>query len=118
MSKITHIENGTRADCFRPGRLEGGNGMDSAIAGVFPFAFPKQRKENGEKSILKEIEAVRMELASCAARYEFLKDPDLVEACIYEMKSLTAKHRYLLREAKRNGVRAQGNISLAHTEHS
>lgn len=95
--------------------LEGGNRMDGAIAGVFPFVFPKQRKRTGEKSVLKEIELVRLELESAAARYEFLNDPDLVEACIYEMKALSARHRYLLGEAKRDGLKAEGNVGSVRT---
>lgn len=99
----------------RPCELEGGNHMDGTIAGVFPFAFSKQRKGTEEKSVLKEIEMVRLEMESAAARYEFLNDPDLVEACIYEMKALTARHRYLLREAKKNGLKAEGGVGLSRT---
>ena len=35
-------------------------------------------------------------------------DSDLIEACIYEMESLRARYRYLLRTAKNRGVKAEG----------
>ena len=33
-------------------------------------------------------------------------DSDLIEACIYEMESLRARYRYLLRQAKAGGIPA------------
>jgi hypothetical protein len=34
------------------------------------------------------------------------KDSDLIESCIYEIESLRAKYRYLLRIARQQGLRA------------
>ena len=41
-------------------------------------------------------------------RFEMESDSDLIEACIYEMESLRARYRYLLRMARMQGITAPG----------
>lgn len=78
--------------------------MEGAIAGVIQNVFHPKAAEKPEYNLLGEIEAVRQNLNAVSARFEFQSDPDLVESCIYEMQSLTARYRYLLREARRLGL--------------
>lgn len=64
--------------------------------------------------ILKETEAPHPVIVAirevCAgidaaqSRFEQEADPDLIEAAIYEMQSLRAKYRYLLRTARSQGI--------------
>lgn len=45
-------------------------------------------------------------------RFAFETDPDLIESCVYELQSLQARYRYLLRESRRNDVRSEEKYSL------
>ena len=37
-------------------------------------------------------------------RFQFETDPDLIEGCIYELESLRAQYRFLLRTARQQGI--------------
>ena len=37
-------------------------------------------------------------------RFQMESDPDLIEGCIYELESLRAQYRYLLRTAREQGI--------------
>lgn len=75
-----------------------------------------------KKAILREdepphptIEAIRevcqqMELVQ--NRFSLENDPDLIEGCIYEMESLRARYRYLLRTARLEGISCQEKAHL------
>jgi len=91
--------------------------MDGVISGVFQLV--KSGKENVDdgKNLLWEIETVRESLETVSAHFEYQSDPDLVEACIYEMKSLSARYRYLIREAKKLGITKNISCSLEHSSH-
>lgn len=116
MSKILHILYGTRPNKLGLYTLEGCN-MDGAIAGVFQMVTNrkcKENRENTESKLIAEIETVRQSLETVAAHFESQSDPDLIEACIYETKSLSARYRYLLREAKEVGITRKTSSSLKH----
>jgi hypothetical protein len=97
--------------------LKGGISMDGAISGVFQLVTSGKENFDVEKNLLCEIEAVKESLETVSAHFEFQSDPDLVEACIYEMKSLSARYRYLIREAKKLGITKNISCSLEHTSH-
>ena len=78
--------------------------MDSAIVGVLQYVTNRKPKVETDISLLCEIERVKSNLETVAAHFDFESDPDLVDACIYEMKSLNSRYRYLLREAKKSGI--------------
>ena len=53
------------------------------------------------------IEAIRevcQQLDLVQARFSMESDPDLIEGCIFEMESLRARYRYLLRTAREQGI--------------
>jgi hypothetical protein len=79
--------------------------MEGVITGVFHSVFKQKEVDKTGSELLCEIEAVKQGLSSVTARFEFANDPDLVESCIYEMQALTARYRYLLREARRIGLK-------------
>ena len=56
------------------------------------------------------IREVCRQLENVQARFEMENDSDLIEACIYEMESLRARYRYLLRQAKAKGMPAGTSI--------
>lgn len=45
-------------------------------------------------------------------RFEMETDPDLIEGCIFELESLRAQYRYLLRTARNNGITCQEKTHL------
>ena len=48
-----------------------------------------------------------MRRKACNERwFQLESDEDLVEACVYESRELAARYRYLLRQAKLLGLRA------------
>lgn len=61
-------------------------------------------RRNIEKSkrdkVLEEIKFVKIQLQNVSARFEQTSDKDLVESTIYEMESLKARYRYLVKTAK------------------
>ncbi|MFR8011532.1 MAG: DUF2508 family protein [Clostridia bacterium] len=57
-----------------------------------------------EEHILDDIHTLCINMERAYARFEFEQDADLIESSIYEIKSLKAQYRYLLRMAKENGV--------------
>ena len=67
-------------------------------------------RRNTEKSardkLLEEIALVKAMLQNANTRFELESDCDLVESAIYEIESLKARYRYLMRAA-----RAFDNIS-------
>jgi hypothetical protein len=79
--------------------------MEGVITGVFHNVFKQKVTDKSGNELLCEIEAVKQGLNSVTARFEFQSDPDLVDSCIYEMQALTARYRYLLREARRLGIK-------------
>lgn len=87
--------------------------MEGALSGFLQAALSrKEAADDTELKLLEEIEAVKNSLNAVSERFEYQSDPDLVEACIYEMKALAARYRYLTKEARRLGVRRHvlGNL--------
>ncbi|MFT9055721.1 MAG: DUF2508 family protein [Ethanoligenens sp.] len=80
--------------------------MESVIAGFLETAVHLRRvvEEDAHAQLLGEIESVKTRLDCVSARFDQQSDPDLLEECIYEMQALTARYRYLTREARRQGV--------------
>jgi hypothetical protein len=92
--------------------------MESAINGVFSAALSKKENTKSEINLIKEIEEVRLKLNTVASHFENQSDPDLIEASIYETKSLSARYRYLLREARRTGLTQSISHCLEHSVHN
>ena len=45
-------------------------------------------------------------------RFAFETDPDLIESCVYELQSLQARYRYLLRESRMNAIKSEEKYAL------
>lgn len=61
-----------------------------------------------QEQLREDIRALCDRMEQAYARFEFEQDKDLVEAAIYEIQSLKAQYRYLLRIAKEQGVTCSG----------
>lgn len=61
------------------------------------------------------IEAIRdvcARITAAESRFSLETDPDLIEGCIYELESLRAQYRYLLRTAREQGVTCREKAHL------
>ena len=63
-----------------------------------------QAQESNRAQILSEIRAVNRQLQCAQTRFNQICDSDLVDACIYEIDALYAQYRYLLQQARANGI--------------
>lgn len=85
---------------------------------VFPemlralFAIGAQKEDGSDEKplsdrekIMQEIEDTLTELRQAKNCFENAKDPEIIEACVYKIKSGEARYSYLLRKAKLLGER-------------
>lgn len=70
------------------------------------------KTEEQPHEILTSIREVCRQLDHVNARFEMESDSDLIEACIFEMESLRARYRYLLRIAKDLELTSNGMTPL------
>lgn len=64
----------------------------------------KKKKETSvseeKKKLLSEIEEALSDLRYARSCFEEASEPEMIEACIYEIKSAEARYNFLLRKAK------------------
>lgn len=54
--------------------------------------------------IIVAIRDVCAAIDAVQSRFQIENDPDLIEGCIFELESLRAQYRYLLRRARQQGI--------------
>lgn len=59
------------------------------------------------EKILADIRDVRREIDVAYSRFKIASDSDLIDAAIYDIEALNARHRYLIRLAKANSIEAK-----------
>jgi len=59
--------------------------------------------DDAMRELLGELNATRGELANAYARFNYTVEPELVEACVYEINAIQSRYGYLLRVIKENG---------------
>lgn len=57
-----------------------------------------------KRALLKELDLTLHDLHCARAAFEQASDPEIVEACVYEIKSAESRYSYLLRKAKETGL--------------
>ena len=69
---------------------------------VFHTALKKQEEEaqREKKEILESLQVIRQDLRCARNNFNNACDPELVEACVYEINALQARYAYFLRLAK------------------
>lgn len=68
----------------------------------------KEPKESSEKNgLIEEIAAISDLIASNEQRFNMATDEQLIEAMIYEQRSLQSRYAYLLKLAKENGIKIE-----------
>jgi len=59
-------------------------------------------------SLHRELRDTALALRCAYERFNYVSDPELVEASVYEINSLKARYNYLIRQAKEQGGTAPG----------
>lgn len=65
----------------------------------------KAKHEKEREEILKELEKISELIKQNEILFNLADDENMVEALIYEQKSLNARYIHLLKKAKENGLR-------------
>lgn len=87
-------------------------GVIKKAAGTFGRKSDKNEIEvNAEEQLLTEIREVCRLIDNAYNRFEFEEDTDLIESNIYEIQSLKARYRYLLRVAKEHNITSPVTMS-------
>ncbi len=83
------------------------------VLGAFIRTNENEKESQKELSnkIASEMEEVLEQIKETEAKYNLTSDSDLIDALIYEELSLRAKYSYLLRIAKENGLKYEGNFA-------
>ena len=66
-----------------------------------PIESPEDRIKS---QILEDMKDLIQRVSIANAQFEYEKDPDLIDANIYELESLKARYRYLYKKARELGV--------------
>ena len=72
-------------------------------------SFGKYRGDSDRAGLLEELQDVISELNNAYINFNSALEPELIEACIYEINALQARYAYLLRSARAQGMK---NISV------
>lgn len=57
-----------------------------------------------KRELLRELDETLSDLHYARACFESASEPEIVEACVYKIKSAEARYAYLLRKAKESGT--------------
>ncbi len=79
-------------------KIERGAGMNNTIKEIL------LRPQTEEHPLLPAIRDVCRRMQALESQFSLQSDNDLIESCIYEMEALRAQYRFLLRQAKEQGV--------------
>lgn len=63
--------------------------------------------------ILLELEEVKNQLEHAQLLFNSQTNLDLIDSCIYQIDSLEAKYNYLIKEARKKGIKNDFEYSLA-----
>lgn len=73
-------------------------------AKIFYYEIIRKPVERPHDSIILQIRETSQRLESAYSRFENECNEDLLDSIIYEIQSLKAKYRYLLKLARENGI--------------
>ena len=74
--------------------------------------YLKKNNVHNDK-ILIELEEVKTQLEHAQLLFDSQTNLDLIDACIYQIDSLEAKYNYLIKEARKKGIKNNIEYSLA-----
>ena len=90
--------------------------MNINLFSDFDFDYPNDlvKKEDleSDERLLSDIREIGLQMEAAKARFENFSDSDLLEASIYELQSLNARYRYLIKLAKERNMKSSEIGSL------
>ena len=60
----------------------------------------EEAREEERRQLMEGMRAVRSQLNHAYAQFNFYSDPDLVDACVYEINALQSRYSYYVRQVK------------------
>lgn len=72
------------------------------------------RQDQTPHPVILAIREVCAQIDWVQERFEQETDPDLIEGCIFELESLRSQYRYLLKNAKQQGITCREQSHLWH----
>ena len=72
------------------------------------------REDTPPHPLIESIRQVCAAIDVVQSRFDQETDPDLIEGCIYELESLRAQYRYLLRTARQQGITCREKAHLGN----
>ncbi len=72
----------------------------------------KKGSDREQQELLDAINDAAMRLRIARMFFESISDPDLVDACVYEINSLQAHYSYLLNKAKKEELKSYNIFKL------
>ena len=60
------------------------------------------------RSLMEGVAQTRVQLNQAYAQFNLHSDPDLVDACVYEINALRSRYSYLVRQVKRLDAANEG----------
>ena len=70
------------------------------------------REETPPDPLIVAIRDICARIDAVQSRFDMETDNDLIEGCIYELESLRAQYRYLLRRARNEGISCREKTHL------
>ncbi len=86
--------------------------LSSLISKLLKSEATPDKAANEKKYLLREIEDALSDLRYARNCFEEANDPEMIEACIYEIKSAETRYSYLIRRAKRLADKTTEKISV------
>ena len=82
------------------------------VDGMQSFRRLVLREDTSPDPIIVAVRDLCARMDAVQMRFQMETDPDLIEGCIYELESLRAQYRYLLRTARKEGITCQEKAHL------
>ena len=60
----------------------------------------EQARQEERQLLLEGMQATRAQLNHAYAQFNFYSDPDLVDACVYQINALQSRYSYFVRQMK------------------
>lgn len=68
--------------------------------------FRRASHDDATRELLRELEEMRAELGAAYTRFDAATEPELVDACVYEINAAQSRYNYLIRAIKEAGAEA------------
>lgn len=69
-----------------------------------PIFKPKEPVTDEAQELLDALKATKLALDMARLDFEYAREPELIEASVYEVNALQARYNYLLRRAREEGA--------------